>query len=225
MYDNNTVLAYLNFTVEKGDYLCIVGENGAGKSTLIKGILNLKKPTSGNIFIGDGLTTNQIGYLPQQTMIQRDFPASVFEVVLSGRLNSQGILPFYKKSDKADAMKQLDLLGLTKIKNHCYRELSGGQQQRVLLARALCSGKELLVLDEPVAGLDPIMAGELYRMISMINKEEKRTIIMVSHDIQGIIQYASHMLHLSNTQLFFGKTDDYRESDVGRTFIGGGNND
>jgi len=224
-YEGNIALSNLNFSVERGDYLCVVGENGAGKSTLIKGILRLKNPSKGNIIIGDGLKANQIGYLPQQTIAQRDFPASVYEVVLSGRLNSLGILPFYKKSDKEDVMKQLKLLGIETLKNRCYRELSGGQQQRVLLARALCASKELLVLDEPVTGLDPIMTGELYRLIEKMNIEEKRTIIMVSHDIQGAIMYGSHILHLGKTQLFFGEKSDYITSEIGMHFIGGGEND
>jgi zinc transport system ATP-binding protein len=224
-YEGNTVVSELNFNLEKGEYLCIVGENGAGKSTLIKGILQLKKPSGGRIHMGDGLTAKQIGYLPQQTLVQRDFPASAYEVVLSGRLNGHGLFPFYKKSDKEEAMRQLKLLGIGDLKKRCYRELSGGQQQRVLLARALCSSRELLVLDEPVAGLDPIITGELYRLIGKLNKEENRTIIMVSHDIQGIIKYASHILHLSKTQLFFGTTEDYYKSKIGAYFIGGGKDD
>lgn len=221
-YEGNTVLSDINFQVEHGNYLCIVGENGAGKSTLIKGILGLKNPSMGSIVMGDGLKANQIGYLPQQTVVQKDFPASVFEVVLSGRLNSLGIFPFYKKADKKEALEQLKLLGMDQQKNKCYRELSGGQQQRVLLARALCASKEILIVDEPVSGLDPIMTGELYRLIQQINREEKRTIIMVTHDIQGVIPFASHILHLSNTQLFFGTKSDYVDSELGKYFLGGG---
>ncbi len=221
-YEGNIVLSGISFHVEAGDYLCIVGENGAGKSTLIKGILHLKNLYSGKLSIGDGLKVNQIGYLPQQTNVQRDFPASVFEVVLSGRTNSLGIFPFYKRSDKEDALRQLKLLGIEDLKNCSYKELSGGQQQRVLLARALCASRELLVLDEPVTGLDPIMTGELYRNINRINKEENRTIIMVSHDIHGVLQYASHIMHLSKTQLFFGSKEDYAKSEIGINFLGGG---
>lgn len=219
-YEGSIVLSHLNFNVERGMYLCVVGENGAGKSTLIKGILRLKNPENGSIITGDGLKPKQIGYLPQQTMVQRDFPASVYEVVLSGKLNSLGILPFYKRTDKEDVIKQLKLLGIEDLKNKSYRELSGGQQQRVLLARALCASKELLVLDEPVSGLDPIMTGELYGLINKINQEEKRTIIMVSHDMKGAIMYATHILHLGKTQLFFGKKEDYVKSEIGMRFIG-----
>lgn len=224
-YEGNTVLSDINMEVNRGEYLCVVGENGAGKSTLIKGILHLKKPLTGSILAGDGLKPEQIGYLPQQTIAQKDFPASVFEVVLSGRLNRQGMFPFYRAADKKDVMNQLTLLGIENLKNRCYRELSGGQQQRVLLARALCAGKELLILDEPVTGLDPIMTSELYRLIMKINREEKRTIIMVSHDIHGVIMYASHVLHLGRTQLFFGAKEEYVASTLGRQFLGGGEDD
>lgn len=224
-YEGNAVLSDLNFSIEKGAYLCIVGENGAGKSTLIKGILNLKKPSAGTILAGDGLKADQIGYMPQQTVAQRDFPASVYEVVLSGRLNKQGILPFYKRTDKVEVLKQLKLLSIEDLKNSCYRELSGGQQQRVLLARALCASQKLLVLDEPVTGLDPVMTAELYRLIAKINKEENRTIIMVSHDIQGAVTYASHILHLGKSDLFFGKKEEYLNSKIGKQFIGGGIDD
>lgn len=220
-YEGNTVLSDLNFRVERGEYLCIVGENGAGKSTLIKGILHLKKPSGGSILAGDGLKPDQVGYLPQQTISQRDFPASVYEVVLSGRLNSLGFLPFYKRKDREDALRQLEFLGIKDLKDRCYRELSGGQQQRVLLARALCAGKELLVLDEPVTGLDPVMTGELYRLIEKINMLEKRTILMVSHDIRGAAAYASHILHLGRTQLFFGRKEDYIHSEIGMHYMGG----
>jgi zinc transport system ATP-binding protein len=224
-YEGNVVLSNLNFSVERGQYLCIVGENGAGKSTLIKGLLRLKNPDQGAIVTGDGLKSKQIGYLPQQTLVQRDFPASVYEVVLSGKLNNLGLLPFYRRADKEDAIRQLQLLGITDLKNRSYRELSGGQQQRVLLARALCASKELLVLDEPVSGLDPIMTGELYALIEKINQVENRTIVMVSHDIRGAIRYATDILHLGKTQLFFGKKEDYLKSEIGRRFIGVGEDD
>ncbi|RDU23786.1 metal ABC transporter ATP-binding protein [Anaerosacchariphilus polymeriproducens] len=224
-YEGRTVISNLNFEVEKGQFVCIIGENGAGKSTLIKGILQLKNPSSGSIFLGDGLKEKQIGYLSQQTIVQRDFPASVFEVVLSGRLNNQGFLPFYKKSDKDYAKKQLEFLEIGDLKNRCYRELSGGQQQRVLLARALCAGRKLLVLDEPVTGLDPVMSAEMYRLIEKLNKKEDRTIIMVSHDIKEAVVYATHILHLGKGQLFYGLKDDYIKSEVGKFFLGGRMND
>jgi zinc transport system ATP-binding protein len=220
-YEGNTVLSNLDFVVEKGDYLCIVGENGAGKSTLVKGLLHLKKPSEGTVLMEDGLKANQIGYLPQQTAAQKDFPASVYEVVLSGKLNNQGIVPFYKRSDKQEVNKQLQLLGIEHLKRSCYRELSGGQQQRVLLARALCASRELLVLDEPVTGLDPVMTAGFYKMIEKINRIEKRTIVMVSHDVNGAIVYASHVLHLGKTQLFFGKKEAYIKSEIGMRFLGG----
>lgn len=220
-YEGTTVLTGVDFCVNPGDYLCIVGENGAGKSTLLKGLLHLKKPSQGEILTGDGLKATEIGYLPQQTAAQKDFPASVYEVVLSGRLNSRGIHPFYSKTDKQEVQNNLRLLGIEALRNRCYRDLSGGQQQRVLLARALCATKKLLLLDEPVTGLDPVMTTEFYRLIASLNREQKITVVMVSHDIRGAVEEASHILHLGNRQLFFGTAAEYIASDLGRRFVGG----
>lgn len=218
-YEGNTVVEGLNFTVESGDYLCIIGENGSGKSTIIKGLLRLKTPQTGSIVAGDGLKPSEIGYLPQQTVVQKDFPASAYEVVLSGRLGARGILPFYSRADKAIAEENIRRLDIVDLRNKCYRELSGGQQQRVLLARALCATKKLLLLDEPVAGLDPLVTQELYRLIEDINRQMGITIIMVSHDVRTAVKYASHILHLKNTQAFFGRTEDYVSSGVGVSFL------
>ena len=224
-YEGNTAVSGLNFQVESGDYLCVAGENGSGKSTLIKGLLKLKAAQTGTVLMGEGLLANEIGYLPQQTAAQKDFPASAYEVVLSGRLSAAGIRPFYSKKDKALADENIKRLGIEDLKNRCYRELSGGQQQRVLLARALCATKKVLLLDEPVAGLDPVVTQELYRLIEKINKETGITIIMVSHDIGSAVKYASHILHLKKAQVFFGKTEDYLKSSVGIGFMGGERND
>lgn len=220
-YEGTTVLSGLNFSVKSGEYLCIVGENGAGKSTLLKGLLHLKKPSKGEILTGDGLKPTEIGYLPQQTAAQRDFPASVGEVVLSGRLNRLGHRPFYAAADRADALEKMELLGIGGLKNRCYRELSGGQQQRVLLARALCATAKLLLLDEPVTGLDPMMTADLYRVIARLHRERNITVIMVSHDVRGSVEQSDHILHLGNRQLFFGETAVYRRSALGQRFLGG----
>lgn len=219
-YENNCVLSGLSFAVEPGDYLCIVGENGSGKSTLIKALLSLKTPVSGEILMGEGLARNEIGYLPQQTSAQKDFPASVWEVVLSGCLNRRGLRPFYSAADKARATQNLTRLGIESFKHRSYRALSGGQQQRVLLARALCATSKLLLLDEPVAGLDPIVTQELYRLIQQLN-QGGITVIMVSHDLASAVKYASHILHLQQKPLFFGTVDDYLVSPVGQRFLGG----
>lgn len=224
-YDGHIVLSELTFEVNAGDYLCIVGENGSGKSTLIKGLLGLKKPSEGTIQTGDGLNPNEIGYLPQQTDIQKDFPASVYEVVLSGCLNGNGMSPFYSSKSKKLAKENMEKLGITKFKKRCYRELSGGQQQRVLLARALCATKKLLLLDEPVAGLDPIVTNEMYDLINKLNKEDGITIIMVSHDIGAAVNYANRILHLHAKPLFFGETKDYVNGDIGKMFLGGNHSD
>lgn len=217
-YEGKAIVSDLNFEVNKGDYLCIVGENGSGKSTLMKTLLGQRNVVSGEISFGDGLKQKEIGYLPQQTPVQKDFPASVREIVYSGCLNSCGLRPFYSKEQKKRANEIMDKLGITNLASSCYRELSGGQQQRVLLARALCATKTLLVLDEPVAGLDPVVTKNLYRLISDINKEGT-TVIMVSHDIHAAIEFASHILHIGNKPLFFGTKEDYQNSDGCHCFI------
>ncbi len=217
-YDGKTVAENINFEVCKGDYLCIVGENGSGKSTLIKTLLHLKKPMGGTISFADGLTQQKIGYLPQQTVVQRDFPASVREIVLSGCLNRGGIRPFYTKAEKQLAAETMEMMGITHLAGRCYRELSGGQQQRVLLARALCATRDILLLDEPVAGLDPKVTKEMYELIARLNREEGITVIMVSHDVSAAVRYASHILHVSRTPLFFGTKEDYLQTPVGKAF-------
>jgi len=212
----------LNFDVQSGDYLCVVGENGSGKSTLMKGILGLINPKEGEISFGDGLQQQQIGYLPQQNSAQKNFPASVYEVVLSGRLNSRGLLPFYSRHDRQIVAENIEKLGIVSIKDKSFRELSGGQQQRALLARALCATKKALLLDEPAAGLDPLVTSELYAVIKSLSAESGITIIMISHDIRAATEYASHILHLQNKQLFFGRTDEYLQTDTGKLFSAGG---
>ncbi|MDR0676873.1 MAG: ATP-binding cassette domain-containing protein [Elusimicrobiota bacterium] len=220
-YDGNIVLNELNFRLFKGDYLCVIGENGSGKTTLIKGLLKLKQQYKGDIVFGDDLKSDEIGYLPQKTFVQKDFPASVFEVVLSGRLNNLKLKPFYTKKDKIIVEENLNLFGISNLKNKSYRELSGGEQQRVLLSRALCSTKKLLLLDEPATGLDPLATADLYKIIKKINKEKGITIIIVSHDIQNSLKYASHILHLENKQIFFGVVKDYVVSDIKHRFFKG----
>lgn len=221
-YSGETVLSGVGFEVNAGDYLCIVGENGSGKSTLVRGLLGLKEPSGGSISYGGGLRPDGIGYLPQQTEAQRDFPASVFEVALSGRLNSLGGRFFYSKADKAETERNLERMGMLEYRDRCYQELSGGQQQRVLLARALGATSKLLLLDEPVAGLDPVATGEMYNLLKLINLCDGVTVVMVSHDIHAALRYATHILQLGHTQLFFGSVAGYRNSDAARIFKEGG---
>lgn len=216
-YEDGIVTENLNFTVNSGDYLCILGENGSGKSTLIKALLGLRPPVSGDIK-WEGFSAREIGYLPQQTPVQRDFPASVREIVLSGCLAKCGLRPFYNKADKKLAEKNMKQLHIENIADRCYRELSGGQQQRVLLARALCATSEMLLLDEPVTGLDPKAQVDLYELIAGLNRKGI-TVIMVSHDIGSSLKYASHILHIGKKQLFFGTVCDYMNSKTGRDFI------
>ena len=218
-YEGQTVVKDLYFSIQAGDYLCIVGENGSGKSTLVKSLLGLKSVEKGRIIYGDGLKQNEIGYLPQQTDAQKDFPASVYEVILSGRLNSRGLKPFYTGADKKAAVEKMELLGIRDLARQCFRDLSGGQKQRALLARALCATKTLLLLDEPVTGLDPIVTAEFYQLIRRINRESGIAVVMVSHDIESAVEDASHILHLQERMLFFGTAQDYRKSRVGKTFL------
>ena len=217
-YNGREIVHDLNFSVSAGDYLCIVGENGSGKSTLMRTILGLQPPLRGEVLFGEGLTPDRIGYLPQQTVVQRDFPASVREIVLSGCQGRCGLRPFYHREDKALARRMMEKLGLTDLRRRCYRELSGGQQQRVLLARALCAAGTVLLLDEPVTGLDPVVAAELYRIIKALNQEDGVTIIMISHDVSAAVKFASHILHLGPT-VFFGSRQTYLDSPLGKRFL------
>ena len=210
-YEGKPVVSGLSFSVDAGDYLCVVGENGSGKTTLMRTVLKLKAPISGRIVTGDGLKPNEIGYLPQQTITQRDFPASVWEVVLSGCLNRCGLRPFYSRAEKQLARENMEKLGIAPLAGRCYRELSGGQQQKTLLARALCATRKILLLDEPVAGLDPKASLEMYELIEKLNGGGT-TIIMISHDIAASVKYASHILHIGNqSALFFGTKADYQK--------------
>ncbi len=218
-YDGKAVVENLSFSVEKGDYLCIVGENGAGKSTLVKALLKLKKPMSGEVVMDEDAERNGIGYLPQQTEIQRDFPASVYEIVLSGCVGRLGKRPFFSGQQKKMAVENMKKLGIENLAKCCYRQLSGGQQQRVLLARALCASETILLLDEPAAGLDPVATNEMYSMIFDLNKIQNITVVMVSHDIKAAVKYAKHILHLGHRPMFFGKTEDYIQSSVGKAFL------
>lgn len=223
-YDNHEAVKNVSFSVYEGDYLCIVGENGSGKSTLLKGLLGLKNPSSGSISF-NGIKQTQVGYLPQQNPNKQDFPASVFEVVLSGCLNSKGLNPFFNKKDKQKATENIKKLGIENLSKQSYRDLSGGQQQRVLLARALCATEKLLLLDEPVSGLDPVVTLELYELIKKLNSEHKVTIIMISHDIISSIKYANIILHMNTSSRFFGATNEYQNTSIFKRMIGGYEND
>lgn len=216
-YEGHVVLRGLDFSVDAGNYLCIVGENGSGKSTLMKTILGLLKPVSGTIAWGGDLQENEIGYLPQQTVVQKDFPATVQEIVLSGCQGRAGRRPFYNKAEKELARQNMEKMGISSLSRRCYRELSGGQQQRVLLARALCATRKILLMDEPVSGLDPRVTAEMYDLIRRLNREGV-TVIMISHDIAAAVRYASHILHIGD-EVFFGTVEEYRQSSLAARFL------
>ncbi len=216
-YESHAVVEGLNFTVNAGDYLCIVGENGSGKTTLMKTLLGLQQPIRGRILIGDGLKNNEIGYLPQQTVVQRDFPASVEEIVLSGCQGRCGLRPFYNREEKRLARQNMERMGVADLAGRSYRDLSGGQQQRVLLARALCASRKVLLLDEPVSGLDPKVTAEMYDLIEGLNREGL-TVIMISHDVSAAARYATHILHIG-AAVFYGTREEYLESETGKYFL------
>ena len=240
-YEGKAILSGLNFSVNSGDYLCIVGENGSGKSTLMKTLLHLQSPMSGSIILGDDLKINEIGYLPQQTALQRacfsrlalstikqrDFRASVDASCpgqherMSGFLGRMGLRPFYNKAEKKEARELMEKTRITDLADRCYRQLSGGQQQRVLLTRALCATRKILLLDEPVSGLDPVATADMYQIINELNKEDRVTIIMISHDISEVATYASHVLHIGQ-KVFFGTKEEYLESKIGKRLVDAG---
>ena len=215
-YENRPIVKNLNFSVAAGDYLCIVGENGSGKSTLMKTILNLTPPLAGSIRM-EGLSSTEIGYLPQQTQLQRDFPASVQDSVRSGFQGRCGLRPFYTKAEKELARQNMERIGIASFARRCYRDLSGGQQQRVLLARALCATRKCLLLDEPVSGLDPKATVQMYDIISQLH-QEGITILMISHDMNAALDRATHILHIGE-KLFFGTREEYLKSGIGRSFL------
>ncbi len=209
-YEGQVIVKDLNFTVNEGDYVCVVGENGSGKTTLMRTLLGLIQPLSGQIIFADGLSRTQIGYLPQSTAAQKDFPASVREIVISGCQGRCGLRPFYNREEKSLALANMRKMGIENLASKCYRNLSGGQQQRVLLARALCAARKLLLLDEPVTGLDPGAAEEMYELIEDLNRNEGLAILMISHDVDQALGYASHILHIGD-KLFFGTKAEYEE--------------
>lgn len=217
-YDGKPAVKDVTFSISSGEYICIIGENGSGKSTLIKGLLQIHPPSGGILHLEDCLKGG-IGYLPQQKTSSKHFPASVLEVTLSGCLNHMGLRPFYGKKEKQKALENLERIGMAHLYRHCFRKLSGGQQQRVLLARALCAAKHLLILDEPVASLDPVAAKEFYEQIQRLHRELGMAIMMVSHDMENALSYGEKILHLDTKQLFFGTTEAYLSTETGQHFL------
>ena len=220
-YEGQAIWEHLDFSVYPGDYLAIIGENGSGKSTLLKSLLGLLKPLNGTVIRAESLKAGAVGYLPQQTRAQKDFPATVYEVVLSGFLSAKRGRFFYTSAEKSAAMMNMGKLGILELKDRCYRELSGGQQQRVLLARALCAAGELLILDEPVTGLDPAAAQDLYRTLSYLNEKEGIAIVMVTHDMENALRQARAILYAGQKQWFYGTVPEYLASPYGKRFGGG----
>jgi zinc transport system ATP-binding protein len=242
-YEGKAVVWELNFAVGHGDYLWVVGENGSGKTTLLKGILRLLPPLEGSILFCNELRQGRIGYLSQEMALKKDFPAGVSEIVLTGNLGGMGLRPFYSAREKHLASEAMDQLGIAGLRGKCFRELSGGQQRRVLLARALCAAQtkpgrtqtkpgssapghravetscRLLILDEPAAGLDPLVTAEVYELLNALNKSAGITIIMVSHDTRAAEQYANRILHMEEGKGFFSDAAEYLQSERGKKFF------
>ena len=221
-YEDGIVVSDVSFELNRGDYVCIVGENGAGKSSLLKGILGLAKIQGGKLEYGDGMSRADVGYLPQQKDYQKNFPATVKEVVMSGFLNKMGLRPYYNRAEKAKAMEILSDFGMADYVRASFGSLSGGQKQRVLLARAMCATDKLLLLDEPTTGLDPVATEELYELLKRLNREKKTTILMVSHDLNKAVSDAGLILHVNKRSGcgYFGPADKYLDSEAARHFLG-----
>ncbi len=218
-YERMTVVENVSIAIEAGDYVSIVGENGSGKSSLLKGILGLIPLKSGEVRFLNGISKKNIGYLPQQTLTQKEFPASVYEVVLSGCLTRRSFHPFYSQTDKNMAKHNMEKLGIMDLRKKTFGNLSGGQKQRVLLARALCATDKILFLDEPISGLDPIVTAEFYEIIDKLNKEDHLTIVMVSHDIENALKYSNKILHMKEFEYFYGTKEVYMQSEQGKAFL------
>ena len=212
-YDKKVVCKDINFKVEAGEYLCIMGENGSGKSTLLKTILGLNKAVFGKVIFEKSLSKNKLGYLPQQNDFQKDFPATVKEVIMSGFISQMGLRPFYNKAEKNKANGIIEFLGLENLTKNGFKELSGGQQQRVLLARALCATDKILVLDEPTNGLDSKTTNQFYKLLKNLNNSGL-TIIMVSHNLDKVMEYASHIVYLKDSMIFNGTKQEFESSDI-----------
>ena len=221
-YEDGIVVSDVSFELNRGDYVCIVGENGAGKSSLLKGILGLARIQGGKIEYGDGMSRADVGYLPQQKDYQKNFPATVKEVVMSGFLNKMGLRPYYNRAEKAKAMEILSDFGMADYVRASFGSLSGGQKQRVLLARAMCATDKPLLLDEPTTGLDPVATEELYELLKRLNREKKTTILMVSHDLNKAVSDAGLILHVNKRSGcgYFGPADKYLDSEAARHFLG-----
>lgn len=217
-YASKVICKDISFDIEKGDYVCIVGENGCGKSTLLKTILGLNKPLIGKVSFDSEFNRKLVGYLPQQTELQKDFPATVREIVMSGLLNRMGWRPFYSAKEKDRCNKIMKELSVDEFASRGFKELSGGQQQRVLLARALCATDELLVLDEPTNNLDSRSIKLFYKLISKLNKENGITIIMVTHDLERVINSTNKIVYLKDELKFAGSRDEFLDSEYSKLY-------
>lgn len=219
-YGARAVAGEIDIDVSEGDGLCVVGGNGTGKSTFLRTLLGLQPALSGEVSFNPSLRPGDIGYLPQQNPLQRDFPATAREVAMSGCQAMRGTRPFFRERERAIANEAMGRFGVAAFADRPYRELSGGQRQRVLLARALCAGRRLLVLDEPATGLDPGAAAELYAAMAELHRGGLAT-ISVTHDMAGGLEGATHILDLGRAKPFFGPMAEWARSRPGNGGKGG----
>ncbi len=200
-YASRLVASCPDFTVGAGDFLAVIGPNGSGKTTLLKTVAGLIRPLSGSMGIPAEVSRGGIGYLPQAKEVQRDFPASVTEVVESGCQTLRGMRPFYSRKERKMVLDAIDRFGIGNLAQRSFRELSGGQRQRVLLARALCAPRKLLLLDEPLTGLDPDAQTELHGLLGEV-KKSGLAVMMVTHDLSPAFRLATHVLTLGDGARF-----------------------
>jgi zinc transport system ATP-binding protein len=199
-YNSLPVLQNVNLSISAGQKVCMVGPNGGGKTTLVKLMLGLLSPTRGQVQVLGGQPRTQrkrIGYAPQHAAFDPKFPVSVTDVVLMGRIGQCGLLGPYRREDRRAAAEALDAVGLAELSKRAFSDLSGGQRQRVLIARAIASQPELLLLDEPTANLDMGVEAEFHDLLTRLS--EKLTLVMVSHDVGFVSQLVDKVVCVHGT--------------------------
>ena len=206
-YSNHVALENINFKIDNGDYVCLVGENGSGTSTLVKTIVGLLKPDEGKINLN--ISLDEVAYLSQTNLKELDFPATAKEIIMSG-VQKHRKLPFYTKKDKEAYEEIIKKLKIEELQNRRIGDLSGGQKQRILIARALIRNPKLLILDEPATGLDYNITKELYKILENENKNHQMTIIMATHDLDELNEIKPRIIYLAKTIKYDGELEAWK---------------